>query len=836
MCKIFPKYFILCALACLIFAGMGIGGTSSKSIVASRLNSSITIDGLLDEQGWRTAVPVSGFTQYDPEEGAAATEATVVRALYDNDALYIGVICYDGASGEIVQQLTRRDRIAQADRFSVTIDSYHDHSTAFLFSGSVSGVKSDGVLSQDGFLYDVQWDAVWDFDAKLIPDGWSAEFRIPFSAIRFSAQDSEYVWGINFRRFIARKKETDEWVMVPRREVLPGTVSSVSKMGHVSGITNIHPPLHIELLPYQVSNLNYLTQPDPFPIRNEFKATGGLDMKYGLTNDLTFDLTVNPDFGQVEVDQAVLNLTVFETFYPEKRPFFLEGSQIFTFGNSFDNSPMRLFYSRRIGRKPSAPTPADSGYEFVETPQTTRILGAGKLTGQTRDGLTLGLISAVTDREYGYQEKTDMTGDRKSMEFEPRASYNVLRLKKDVFENSSVGLMAASIFNNQHPPVANGGFDWNLKLFDGEYALDGYLVGSRAFTPHFDATGAASLDEITGGAGKLGFGKLSGEHWFAFSAYDFSSRNFSINDIGFYSQPREQGGYTQVSYKEDRAAEPVRRYVLTLQSQYRWNWEGASTLKQLELESAWEFRNFWLLTLDYYHDLEAFDDINRGINGLYRRPSGNRLSAKVQTDPRQQAVLTCLAGSNTTQKGSSTWYTALQLALRPNTWMEFTPALTVSRSRNEESWVQSPLSGWPVFTGDGFNLFGDRDVDQYDFSLRGTVTFTRSLSLQFFTQVFLAKGRYENFTKLISPDDLLAFDYPNSLTHENPDFNEKIFNTNLVFRWEYLPGSTFYLVWTQARYGNESVFDKTLSENFSGTFRLPMDNVLLAKISYWWSL
>ncbi len=231
--------------ALLLFGNVLIGGTSPKSIVAARTTASLKIDGYLSEADWQRAVPVGGFFQYDPDEGAKGTEETTARLLYDDDALYVGVVCSDSHPEEIVSQLTRRDRTTQADRISVIVDSYHDHSTAFLFSGSVSGVQTDGVLSHDGLVYDVQWDAVWEFDAKVIPQGWSAEFRIPFSALRFARQDSEYVWGINFRRYIARKNETDEWVMVPRKDEPMGTVSSVSKMGHVSGITSITPPLHV---------------------------------------------------------------------------------------------------------------------------------------------------------------------------------------------------------------------------------------------------------------------------------------------------------------------------------------------------------------------------------------------------------------------------------------------------------------------------------------------------------------------------------------------------------------------------------------------------------------
>ncbi len=808
-----------------IFAGTLTAGTSQKNITATRTLSPPRIDGDLRDDAWASAPASVEFLQYDPEEGAQPTESTSVRVLYDDNALYVGMKCYDREPQKIVQQLTRRDRSVQADRVSVIIDSYHDHSTAFLFSGSASGIQSDGILSQDGRLYDTQWDAVWEFDAIILPDGWSAEFKIPFSALRFSRQDA-YVWGVNFRRFIARKKETDEWVMVPRSEVPQGTISSVSKMGHLSGISDIHPPLHLELLPYEVSKLNYLPQPSPFPLRSDFDGSAGLDLKYGLTNNFTLDMAVNPDYGQVEVDQAVLNLTVFETFYPEKRPFFLEGAQLFSFGTMFDNQSLPLFYSRRIGKKPSVPAP-DPGFNFVEDPQVTRILGAAKVTGRTDNGFTLAALSALTGREDAVEE--DLSGHRSDpVTVEPRSSYNIVRLKQEFNGRSSAGMMATGSFRDEQLPSLSGGVDWNLYLGDDQYLLEGYLAGSRFY--------AAPDAPFTGGAGRIGFARPQGEHFVGFTTYDFSSKNFSVSDLGFYSQPREQGGYSEVIYKEDRAGGDVRRYAIALQSSYRWNWDGANTLNELELDPGWEFKNFWSLTTAFFYDFPAYDDANRGINGLYLRPPAKRFLGTLQTDARQPVVALFQNEFLSTEKGFTRFTSTLQLTLRPSPWFELSPGVTVVRSRGEESWVQSPSTYLPVLTAGGLNLFGDRDVDQFDLSLRGIVTFTRSVSLQFFTQVFLAKGSYSNFRELTSPEKLAPYDFRASPLYENPDFNRKTLNANLAFRWEYLPGSTFYLVWTQARSGDDGLYGTSLSDNLSETFRLPMDNILLAKLSYWWSL
>jgi hypothetical protein len=802
------KYLRLLILVNLLAVDVLWGGTSTRSIVAARTATPPRIDGILSEEAWHSAVPIEGFTQYDPEEGAAPTERTSVMMLYDDNAVYVGVHCYDSDPSGIRTVISRRDRSLQADKFTVMIDSYHDHQSAFLFSGTVSGVQSDGILSQDGLLYSGEWDAVWDFNAQIVADGWTAEFRIPYTALRFAIQDSEYVWGINFRRYIPRKLETDEWVMVPRAETQPGTISSVSKIGHLSGLRDIRPGLHLELLPYAVSQQSWLSKPEPHPLSSEFKGSAGLDAKYGISNNFTADLTINPDFGQVEVDQAVLNLTVFETFYPEKRPFFLEGSQLFSFGNVFDNRELLLLYSRRIGAKPSAQP--DSGYEIVDEPQTTTILGAAKLSGKTDGGLTMAVLTAVTDKEEGTQ--VNAAGEGKTLLFEPLASYNAVRLKQNILENSSVGMMATGVFHDMGYPNLSGGVDWNLRFDQSAYAVDGYVAGSQNTT--------APGDRLSGSAGRLGLGKLAGDHWLGFSFYEYSTKNFNVDNIGYYSQPREHGGYTQVTYKEDHADAPVRRYTLNAESDYAWNWDGVNTINQLQFYPAWEFRNFWSGTINYTHALRSYDDLSRGVAGLYYRPASDALTATIYTDIQQPFVFTVQGKYLTSAKGQKSASGYLNVTIRPNTWIELAPEVTILNTRGEEYWF---IPYDPTFA--------DRSIDQYSFALRGTMTFTRTISLQFFGQLFLAKGHYENFKLLAGPDELTPVVYAG-----NPDFNEKVINANVVFRWEYLPGSTFYFVWTQARSGATNIYDRSFGQNVSDALRLPMDNVLLAKVSYWWSM
>jgi hypothetical protein len=478
-----------------------------------------------------------------------------------------------------------------------------------------------------------------------------------------------------------------------------------------------------------------------------------------------------------------------------------------------------------VGKRPEAPpgTP-DSGYAFVNNPQITSILGAAKFTGKTTDGLAIGALTAFTDREDGIPENA--SGKRgAAVLLEPRASYNVIRLKQDIMERSSVGFIGTGTFKDSKRPSLSGGVDWTLRFDNETYGADGYVAGSLV-SP--DPAGHRS-----GTSGRLMLGKLRGEDWLAFTFYDFTTEEFDINDIGFYSQPREHGGYTQFTFKEDRGEDLFRRYAISLQPVYRWNWDGIATEREIEFEAVGELLNFWSLSFDYVHMMRAYDDANRGINGLYYRPTKHELSATVTSDSRKPVVGSIAASYVTTGKGMSSLSSTIQLTVRPNPWMEFTPAFSAGVTRREEAWVI------PVFTNDGRNLFGDRDVDQFDISLRGLITFSKNMSVQFFTQLFLAKGKYSEYKKLNSDNQLARFDYldsPEFSSYGDPAFNQKVMNANVVFRWEYLPASTLYVVWTHERFGDNALYSRGFGSNVADAFHLPSDNVLLAKLTYWWSL
>lgn len=809
MILFFSLLFGLCPLA--------IAGTSEKKIVAARTPVPPKIDGFLNDKVWSLASPTSSFTQFDPVEGAAPSESTSVRILYDDNALYVGILLYDSRGERIVKRLTRRDRQAEADRISITIDSYHDHQTGFVFAVNASGVQTDGIISSDGVIYDTNWDAVWESATRVFRNGWSAEIKIPFSAIRFPPK-RKYVWGINFRRYISRKKETIEWVLIPRREA-----GLISKMGHLVGIDNISPPVYLEALPYALSRQWYNPTAATEGEKENFEAGLGLDLRYGLSSTTTVNATFNPDFGQVEADQAVLNLTTFETFYPEKRPFFLEGVQIFDFGRAFDGQGMRLFYSRRIGLQPTYRPPA--GERLLSLPKNTTILGAAKLTAQTASGLALGVLEAVTDEEHATVQTS--TGSITRRLAVPRSNFTLFRLKQNVLQNSIIGAMLTMVNRKGKLPAQTGGVDWSLRLANSTYGIDGYLA--------FSQTSLNARDRVTGTAGRLWAGKIAGEHWLYWTTYDFTSRNYNINDIGFLLRPSDHGGYSEVRYQELRAYGILLRYYIKIAGDYRWNLDNINIVRNFEVNPLFEFKNFWWFSASFQKNFRSYDDRETRGRGLYRRPSEVVLKFFLFTDPRPMVVGRYYATFLSTEKGGKSFQTSADLTFRPAPWAELSANLLFGSTRKEEAWV-NPYGNLI----ENVTVFGDRETKHYSATIGGTITFQKNLSVQLYGQLFLAKGHYEAFRRLTSPSTFEDFDagFRSYLSARglSPDFNQQVLNANVVLRWEYLPGSTLYLVWTQARSGFDQDSYTTFGKNVTNSFKLPAENVILLKLNYWWSL
>ena len=771
------------------------------------------IDGFITEEAWKLAVPISDFIQRDPQEGATASEGTTIRVLYDDEALYFACMMEDSDPARIVARRTRRDNEVESDYISIRIDSFHDHQTAFEFTVNASGSKTDILIYNDKKNEDASWDVVWEAETRILSNGWSAEVKIPFAVLRFSKQTKQE-WGINFIRTISRKQERDFWALIGKTES-----GFVSRFGHLVGMDDISPPLRLEVLPYTVGSGEFTPVTRANPDGRDFRKNLGLDLKYGLTSSLIVDVTLNPDFGQVEADPAVLNLTAFETFFPEKRPFFIEGSQVLrftTFGGFFGPG---LFYSRRIGRGLKGETNAPKGGYVLNEPNSTTILGAAKITGKTPSRLAIGHVQALTQRET--VTLVDSLGNQISQIVEPFAHYSALRLKQDIWENSNVGSIVTSVVKENRKPAFAIGFDWDLKFQENTYVMNGFIAGSHT-TSRFD-------ERITGSAGKFEVQKVAGKHWLWNASLDYTTKKYNINDLGFFFSPNDYGSIVELRYREENPGTMFRRYIGGLGYHHRMNFDGFNFFRRINWFARVRFLNYWGVVHRGNYNTGLYDPFETRGQGLYRKPNTYELTLRTNSDPRLSIVGEMELGYLGDARRSHGFVWWMRSEIRPLSWIDVAFSVSFKPIRGKEAWFAN-------ITDSSYSLrlvplFGDRDTDEFDLTLRSTVTFARDLTLQVYAQVFLAKGHYENIRQLIGPNTFTAFPYVG-----NPDFNRKSFNTNVVLRWEYLPGSTLYLVWSQARRGEGVEYFTSWSHDLRETFRVPSDNVLLLKLSYWWSL
>ncbi len=581
------------------------------------------VDGRLDDAVWRTAQVTTGFTQRRPKPGAPATQRSEARLLYDDDALYVYARLYDTAPDSIEASLFRRDdRGGFSDWFYIQFDSYHDRRTAFSFAVNPRGVQKDFIVSDD-VNEDTSWDAVWLAAAQVQEDGWTAEMRIPLSQLRFPSSDEPQTWGVNMQRRIGRNGETSYWSPTP-----PDASGLVSQFGDLNGIMGLVPSRRLELQPYTAAKVARLQgdPTNPFFKTNNLSGNTGLDLKYGLTSNLTLSATFSPDFGQVEVDPAVVNLSAFESFFSEKRPFFLEGSDIFEFGNTRNfNSFGRLnvFYSRRIGRNPQRSLSGDE-IDFVESPELTTIAAAAKVSGKTAGGWSVGLLNAVTPLETATFQRPD--GSRGRARVEPATNYLVTRLRKDYRGGQTViGGMLTGVNRKLDDPALQGllcssaytaGVDFEHAFANRTYTLSGFLVGSRiageaevidaaqrSSARYFQRPDVDYVDydptrtSLSGYSGQVSLMKTRAQHWRYSLTYQETNPGFEVNDLGFLRRADERAFSTALVYEENEPGATFRTYELWAWTTHAYNFGGQNLFTGYGSGGWAMFNNQW--TINY---------------------------------------------------------------------------------------------------------------------------------------------------------------------------------------------------------------------------------------------
>jgi len=804
------------SVSCIVYAHEKERSHPGRTMTAVRINPTTPkIDGILDDEVWQH-VPASGdFLQVEPNEGEPATEKTTVQIVYDDEALYVGVMCYDSEPDKIVARLARRDGWVEADRVSIDIDAHHDHQTANWFMVNAAGVKSDGQIYNDT-CKDGSWNGIWEAKTAIHDQGWSAEYRIPYHTLRFSPKE-EYVWGMHLGRYISRKNESDQWCLIRK-----GVNGWVSQLGHIEGIRGIHPPRHLEVMPFALGRSTFLPENPANPDGRDLFSSVGLDMRYGISSNISLNATVNPDFGQVEADPAVLNLTAFETFYPERRPFFLEGNGIFSAPGS------SLFYSRRIGRRPGRfPIPEDS--KLIGKPDFTTILSAVKLSGKTGGRTAFGIMDAVTANEYATIERTyidPLTGLEKTKRekhlIEPLTNFLAGRIKQDVMKNSNVGAMLTAVNRESDVPAYAAEVDGNLKWRDGKYSLSTRLAGSRTGSADDRRNGYEAVANLNYWSGWIG----------GMSNLSARSPGFDVNDLGFVGRADLIDWFGAVHADMNKPWLFARKSSFWSCHWRNWNYDGVNLGKGMNFFNATQLKNYWFFDLLISRDFETLDDMGTRGGPLMLRPAMTTYWVTLETDNRKPVSFHIhIPGGRTDGGFSSNRGFYVGTNIRPASNIQFSIGPSYRTECNFAQWVKN------VDDAEGKHyVFGQLKSRVLDLTTRVDVSFTPDLSFQLYLQPFMAVGDYSSFKELARPRSYEFTPYDG--LDFNPDFSRRSLRSNAVLRWEYSPGSVLFLVWSQSRNAFLEIDNPSLKpyESLRSSFIDEGENVFLIKLNYWLGL
>ncbi len=809
---------------------------------ATRVDEAPKLDGRLDEPVWQMAKSSDAFTQKLPNAGAAPSERTVVRVLYDADTLYVGVDATQ-TQAEIIGRLTRRDRMVEADRITIAFDSRLDRKSAFEFSVNAAGVLSDAMRFNDTEMAS-EWDDNWQAMVARTDHGWSAEFKISLHILRFREMPLQR-WGMQVRRYTSARQELDEWAYLPRDEG-----GEVSRYGILDNLISLRAHTPLELRPFVVGALRHF-DPEGDTLARGFGVDGslGLDLKWHISQELTLDATLLPDFGQVEVDQVILNLTTFEQFFPERRPFFLEGVDIFS-------TPLQLLYTRRIGRAPRSPALLE-GETLVNRAAPSPIYLASKLSGNIGGKTTAGALIAFTG-----QNEVEVEGPRGETTkrlVDPLTTFKVFRLRQEIGERTQLGFMAMATNRLEqtamHPRLDRSsvacpgggtvrfgerclhdayvaGVDGRWRSPSGDYVLSGQAIASLMeggpTRELRDGTTIASGD--TGGAGQVKIAKEGGKHWIGRAGYEAHTRAVDYNDLGYMRRQNQQSFEAGVEYRNLAPWRGTLESHVGLDYTDRYNLDWLTQWRNLSLWSYTKFDNFWGIWAELHGRPSYFDDREIGDGAALERTGRVGMEVYMHSDVRKSIALELwnqleLVETGLVAQGDG----KLTLRILPQFDMDLLPAwlYTVGEPRHIDR------------VGDSY-IFGRLQAQSLSLTIRSTYTFTPRLSLQAYAQLFLDAQRYAKLSaiealgkgQVIEVEDLRPYSGKFS---SSPDGKSGAFNANLVLRWEYLLGSTLYVVYTHGqsgyrspRWGSPGDFDFRLIRPRAA------EDALLFKLSYWW--
>jgi hypothetical protein len=846
---------LLAFLSALALTGSAFAASwpEHPTLRAVRASGAVAIDGDLSDAAWQNAPEFTDFTQHDPVDGAPPTMRTSVRIIYDDDAIYFGVKCEDPERP--TTQLARRDSFTQSDFLSFNIDPQLDRLSGNAFTLNPSNVQVDTVLYND-IGEDISWDGVWSSATKIVADGWIAEMRIPYSQLRFPDQPV-HTWGINITR---RTVRNNEWVRVVNTK--KGDTGFVSHFADITGLEGIHRGRPLEIVPYAVARSDVRTRADrndPFLERQKHGIDGGVDVKYALTSSLTLSGTINPDFGQVEVDPAVVNLSEFETFYPEKRPFFTEGVNIFRFGDTpapshfnFFNAP-NIFYTRRIGRAPQVTPNAD----YAAMPSDTTILGAAKVTGKVAGGWSLGVLDALTDSE----EARFVSGTGVGQEFgrqqvEPLTNYFVTRATKEIGDGSRLGVLFTSVNRNLSDELSSlresavtGGFDAYTSFAKKSWILEGFAVGSsvkgsaesialtqRSPSRYYQRPDAGHVEldptrtSLTGWSGKAMLSKATGL-WRPNVAVQAYSPGFETNDVGFMQRTDIISGHAIMQYVNPNPNKQFRDRNVWVGAWQSRNFDGDTIDRGYLVDAFGTFANYWEARAALFLTQGSFSDrLTRG-GPLVRTPSNWSSDLNFGSDTRKNYYFNVFSHLEDYEDDSYARTVGVSLTARPAANLQLSVEPAFSRSHDHTQYVTAIPDATATATFGQRYVFADLEQRSFELGTRVDWTLNSRLSFQLYLQPFVAAGDYDNYHTLVAARTRDFEDYTGTVS--NRDFNFRSVRGSAVVRWEFRPGSALYVVWNENRADVVPLGDFRFGRDLRAIPTAPSHDVFLVKLSYW---
>ncbi len=854
----------------------GFGQENSNTIVVPKkiytTKKMITlpeIDGVITDKAWDHLDWGGNFTQKVPDEGKAPTYDTKFKIGYDEKYLYVALRAFDGEPDKIEERLSRRDGFA-GDRINVIIDSYHDKRTAFVFTVTAAGVKGEELATQNGQDWDASWNPIWYTDAQVDDKGWTAEMKIPLTQLRFGKSE-EQIWGLNINRTLFRKQERSLWQRIPNE-----VSGFISEAGELHGLKGLKSQKQLEIQPFTVFQYDTYEKEGSNPFRDgsDFSVNAGLDAKIGITNDLTLDLTVNPDFGQVEADPGAIALDGFQIFFNEQRPFFVENKNIFDF--RFANGPDNVFYSRRIGRAPQGSVSlADN--EFADVPINTTILGAAKFSGKTKDGWSIGILETVTSNEYA---EIDNNGDRREELVEPLTNYFVARVQKDFNErNSYIGGIFTSTNRNLTDDLSflrknayTGGLDFRHEWHNRDYYIQSNVVASHvtgskeaiqatqeSLTHLFQRVDASHIEvdpnrtSLTGTGGRVFGGKRGGGNWRYWAGVNWRSPELELNDVGFLRQADEIRQFANIRYLWQVPTKTYRDASVRFRQLSSFDFEGNYNRMEYSLQGNINWINNWWTELELVHKPRIF--LNTFLRGgpRWRYSEENFMVLFFGSDQSKKFNFrTGYIKSGTEQNNFS--FTRYVLGFNYQPFDSFSASVTTEFTENPN---KTQYVGEADFGSVKRYLLGNIDQKTWSTTLRLNYSINPNLSIQYYGQPFISRGRYNNFNYVnnsIAKDlnervtwyddnqiqqvpggDYLVDEDRNGVVDyqfSDPNFSFVQFRSNLVARWEYIPGSELFLVWAQGTTGNVDSDRSLLGGLNNQILDNTLENTFLIKATY----